>query len=113
MAEASDDACSAPSQVHRATLHDGRKVVLKIQYPGVARSIESDVDNLLRIITYANFLPKGLYVEAAAKVPALSGLCAASLLLPLLGRIYAPGFLAYVQVSCCSVLRIAGKYTCA
>ena len=39
-------------------------MVLKIQYPGVARSIESDVDNLLRIITYANFLPKGLYVEA-------------------------------------------------
>ena len=56
------------AQVHRATLHDGRKVALKIQYPGVARSIESDVDNLLRLISYANILPKGLYVEAAAKV---------------------------------------------
>ena len=67
-------------QVHRATLHDGRKVVLKIQYPGVARSIESDVDNLLRIITYANFLPKGLYVEAAAKVHNFlpKGLCVGS-----------------------------------
>lgn len=58
------------AQVHRATLHDGRKVVLKIQYPGVARSIESDVDNLLRLISYANILPKGLYVEAAAKARA-------------------------------------------
>ena len=41
---------------------------MKIQYPGVARSIESDVDNLLRIISIANILPKGLYVENAAKV---------------------------------------------
>jgi hypothetical protein len=41
---------------------------MKIQYPGVARSIESDVDNLLRVISVANVLPKGLYVEAAAKV---------------------------------------------
>ncbi len=55
-------------QVHRGTLHDGRQVAMKIQYPGVARSIESDVDNLLRLISYANVLPKGLYVEAAAKV---------------------------------------------
>ncbi len=41
---------------------------MKIQYPGVARSIGSDVDNLLRVIALANVLPKGLYVEAAAKV---------------------------------------------
>lgn len=62
-------------QVHRGTLHDGRQVAMKIQYPGVARSIESDVDNLLRLISYANVLPKGLYVEAAAKV----SLCTACL----------------------------------
>ena len=55
-------------QVHGATLHDGRRVVMKIQYPGVARSIESDVDNLLRIISLANILPKGMYIENAAKV---------------------------------------------
>lgn len=35
------------------------------QYPGVARSIESDVDNLMRLINVANLLPKGLYVENA------------------------------------------------
>lgn len=55
-------------QVHRATLHDGRKAAMKIQYPGVARSIESDVDNLMRLISYTNVLPKGLYVDSAAKV---------------------------------------------
>ena len=45
---------------------------MKIQYPGVARSIESDVDNLMRIISIANILPKGLYVESAAKVSTYS-----------------------------------------
>ena len=54
--------------MHSGVLHDGRRVVLKIQYPGVARSIESDVDNLMRIISIGNLLPKGLYVEDAAKV---------------------------------------------
>jgi hypothetical protein len=49
------------------TLHDGRRAVMKIQYPGVARSIESDVDNLMRLISVANLLPKGLYVENAGK----------------------------------------------
>lgn len=61
-------------QVHRATLHDGRKAAMKIQYPGVARSIESDVDNLMRLISYTNVLPKGLYVDSAAKVRALASL---------------------------------------
>ena len=33
-------------QVHRATLFDGRDVAVKIQYPGIAGSIESDLKNL-------------------------------------------------------------------
>ena len=45
---------------------------MKIQYPGVARSIESDVDNLMRLISYTNVLPKGLYVDSAAKVTTLA-----------------------------------------
>jgi aarF domain-containing kinase len=55
-------------QVHAAKLHDGRDVVMKIQYPGVARSIESDVDNLLRLVNTFNLLPEGLYVRQAAEV---------------------------------------------
>jgi hypothetical protein len=54
--------------VHSALLHDGRRVVMKVQYPGVARSIESDVDNLMRLVSLANILPRGLYVENAVSV---------------------------------------------
>ena len=43
-------------------------MAMKIQYPGVARSIESDVDNLMRLIAVANVLPRGMYVENAVKV---------------------------------------------
>ena len=55
---------------------------MKIQYPGVARSIESDVDNLLRIISLANILPKGMYIENAAKVksrPCIADICSQGL----------------------------------
>lgn len=37
-------------QVHCATLHDGRPVAMKIQYPGVASGIESDINNLVGIL---------------------------------------------------------------
>jgi aarF domain-containing kinase len=61
-------AAASIGQVHLARLHDSRQVVMKIQYPGVAQSIESDVDNLMRLISVANMLPKGLYIENAARV---------------------------------------------
>jgi len=61
-------AAASIGQVHGATMHDGRRVVMKVQYPGVAKSIESDVDNLMRLISVANLLPRGLYVEQAVKV---------------------------------------------
>eukprot|EP00798_Chlamydomonas_sp_ICE-L_P005783 gene5783-6006_t len=49
-------------------LHDGREIAMKIQYPGVARSIESDVDNIMRLISIANVLPRGMYAENAIRV---------------------------------------------
>ncbi|GFR41327.1 hypothetical protein Agub_g2011 [Astrephomene gubernaculifera] len=61
-------AAASIGQVHTGVLPDGRRVALKIQYPGVARSIESDVDNLMRLIAVANVLPRGMYAENAAKV---------------------------------------------
>lgn len=61
-------AAASIGQVHEATTLDGRDVVMKIQYPGVAKSIESDVDNLMRLIRVANILPKGMYVENAVAV---------------------------------------------
>ena len=61
-------AAASIGQVHPAVTLDGKQVVMKIQYPGVAASIESDVDNLMRLIRVANVLPKGMYVENAVAV---------------------------------------------
>lgn len=44
-------------QVHRATLHDGRQVAVKVQYPGVADSIDSDLKNLQRIVSALHATP--------------------------------------------------------
>ena len=38
-------AAASVGQVHRAVTHDGRVVAVKVQYPGIAASIESDLDN--------------------------------------------------------------------
>ncbi len=39
-------AAASLGQVHAARLEDGREVVVKVQYPGIAEAIESDFDNL-------------------------------------------------------------------
>ena len=54
------DCCTG--QVHSAVLHDGREVAVKIQYPGVARGIESDIDNLVGILKVWNILPEGISI---------------------------------------------------
>ena len=50
-------AAASIGQVHRAITHDGRAVAVKVQYPGIARSITSDLRNvgLLRRIVGAAF----------------------------------------------------------
>lgn len=45
---------------------------MKIQYPGVADSIESDVENVKRLLTYTNLLPEKLYIDNAMKVKILN-----------------------------------------
>lgn len=54
--------------MHRAVLKDGLEVAMKIQYPGVAESIESDIDNVRRLLDYTNLIPKGLFLDRAIKV---------------------------------------------
>ena len=56
-------AAASIGQVHLARLKDGREVVMKVQYPGVAESINSDVNNLKRLIRFVNVLPKGMYID--------------------------------------------------
>ncbi|KAM3239878.1 hypothetical protein ACQJBY_053520 [Aegilops geniculata] len=64
-------AAASIGQVHRAVLKDGSDVVMKIQYPGVADSIESDIENVRRLLTYTNLIPKGLFLDRAIKVAKL------------------------------------------
>ena len=56
-------AAASIGQVHKAVLKDGRRVVLKIQYPGVANSIDSDLDNLKRLMNYTGIFPKSMFLE--------------------------------------------------
>eukprot|EP01039_Chlorochromonas_danica_P007472 gene7472-8262_t len=56
-------AAASIGQVHRAVLKDGTAVALKIQYPGVAESIESDLDNLKRLVKVTGLLPPGLFID--------------------------------------------------
>lgn len=55
-------------QVHRARLLDGTEVAMKIQYPGVADSVESDLKNLQRLVQLTNILPPGLYIDEIIEV---------------------------------------------
>ncbi|MDH3520076.1 MAG: AarF/ABC1/UbiB kinase family protein, partial [Myxococcales bacterium] len=50
-------AAASIGQVHAAVTRDGRELALKIQYPGVASSIDSDVDNLAALLRLARVLP--------------------------------------------------------
>ena len=51
-------AAASIGQVHRLSTRDGRAAVLKIQYPGVRESIDSDVDNLASLLRVSGLLPK-------------------------------------------------------
>ena len=55
-------AAASIGQVHRARLRDGRELAIKVQYPGVARSIDSDVDNVASLLRLSGMLPEGFDV---------------------------------------------------
>ena len=65
-------AAASIGQVHKAILKtetNGNIIVaVKIQYPGVAQSIKSDLQNLKTLITVMNILPKGLFIDQIIKV---------------------------------------------
>ena len=56
-------AAASIGQVHRVQTLDGRDLALKIQYPGVAKSINSDVNNMALFLRLAKVLPVELDVS--------------------------------------------------
>ena len=68
-AEFEEEAFAAASigQVHRATLLDGRAVAVKIQYPGVAEALESDMRNAGMLVRLAQALAPGLDAKEVAQ----------------------------------------------
>lgn len=62
-------ASASIGQVHQAYSDDGTKLAVKVQYPGVRKSIDSDVDNVGTLLKMVGLIPdsvdyKGLLNEA-------------------------------------------------
>lgn len=56
-------AAASIGQVHDAVTENLTPVVVKVQYPGVADSIDSDLNNLLLLLTALSMLPAGLFLD--------------------------------------------------
>jgi len=57
-------AAASIGQVYRATAHDGRALAIKVQYPGIAETVESDMRNLRLLSPLLRQLMPGLEVRA-------------------------------------------------
>lgn len=55
-------AAASIGQVHKAQLHDGRDIVVKLQYPGVLASIDADVDNMATLLRWSGLVPEQIDV---------------------------------------------------
>jgi predicted unusual protein kinase regulating ubiquinone biosynthesis (AarF/ABC1/UbiB family) len=56
-------AAASIGQVYRARAHDGRELAVKVQYPGVAEAVESDMRNLRLLTPLLRQLMPGLEVS--------------------------------------------------
>jgi predicted unusual protein kinase regulating ubiquinone biosynthesis (AarF/ABC1/UbiB family) len=59
-------AAASIGQVHRATTVDGDDVAVKIQYPGVAEAVETDLRNAMLLLPLVKRLAPGLDAKALA-----------------------------------------------
>jgi len=57
-------AAASIGQVHRAVTRDGQDLAIKVQYPGVRASIDSDVDNVATLMRLPGLLPRGMDISA-------------------------------------------------
>ena len=56
-------AAASIGQVHLAYIENGDQLAVKIQYPGIAKSVVSDVDNVITLLTLSRLLPKELDIK--------------------------------------------------
>lgn len=59
-------AAASIGQVHRAVTHDGRRVAVKVQYPGIAEAVDTDLRNLNLLLPIIKRLAPGMDVKALA-----------------------------------------------
>jgi predicted unusual protein kinase regulating ubiquinone biosynthesis (AarF/ABC1/UbiB family) len=57
-------AAASIGQVHRAVTHEGQPVAVKVQYPGVAEAVDTDLRNLTLLLPLVKRLAPGLDVKA-------------------------------------------------
>src|SRR5687768_4824817 len=57
-------AAASIGQVHRAVTHEGQAVAVKVQYPGVAEAVDTDLRNLTLLLPLVRRLAPGLDVKA-------------------------------------------------
>ncbi|MFA0440987.1 ubiquinol-cytochrome C reductase [Vibrio sp. 10N.286.49.C2] len=53
-------ASASIGQVHQAHSEEGTKLAIKVQYPGIKTSIDSDVDNVGTLLNVVGLIPKGV-----------------------------------------------------
>lgn len=56
-------AAASIGQVHRARTRRGRDLAIKVQYPGVAASIDSDLDNIVSLLALSRLVPPSVSIE--------------------------------------------------
>jgi predicted unusual protein kinase regulating ubiquinone biosynthesis (AarF/ABC1/UbiB family) len=56
-------AAASIGQVHQAISKSDRQLALKIQYPGIGQSIDSDVDNVATLLKISRLAPDGLDLQ--------------------------------------------------
>jgi predicted unusual protein kinase regulating ubiquinone biosynthesis (AarF/ABC1/UbiB family) len=59
-------AAASIGQVHRAVTTDGRRVAVKVQYPGIAEAVDTDLRNLNLLLPIIKRLAPGMDVKALA-----------------------------------------------
>lgn len=56
-------AAASIGQVHKARTVEGRELAVKVQFPGVAQSIDSDIDNVVSLLRLSGLIPRTLDLD--------------------------------------------------